>query len=261
MSRNMPDTMFDSAGLLDNYHHPRHFLQLVHLPAVATPRRPFVYVKNHKCACTTVLATLMAHLQAQQAGHDTHDLDMGTIHTPPKSLLRTGRRGLTTRRAMRAIADDTNFRFTVVRDPVARTVSAFADKVAGAERPGRQLMKYLGRPEDGDITLSQFLDIVAQDEGARDLDRHWREQRKEISYDFIPYDYVGDTATLGAALGHVTRTVFAQEPRFQDTRRSLGHKSASHELLAAMTPTDRANIEKAYAADFEMYEDIRKRHA
>lgn len=244
--------------LLDNYLHTKHFLQLVNIPVFGTP---FLYMKNHKAACTTVLATLMAHLLAQQ-GQGVDAIDMSSVHTPPKSLLRTGPRGLSMAQVMEALADRHVYRFTIVRDPVARTVSSFADKIMRGEKQKAKLMRYLRRPTDQDVSLSQFLDILAQDEGARDIDRHWRSQRKELSYDFINYDFVGDMANLNGALRHVMRHIFQEEtPAIQDTRSSLGHKSTSAELIEAMSVADHQNIQSAFGPDFDMYEDVRTRFA
>jgi hypothetical protein len=244
--------------ILDNYLHTKHFLQLVNVPVFG---KPFLYMKNHKAACTTVLATLMDNLiKARGDGGET--IDMTSVHTPPKSLLLTGPRGLTMARVMEALADRQVFKFTVVREPMARTVSSFSDKIVKGEKQKAKLMRHLNRPIDDDITLSEFLDIMAQDQAARDIDRHWRSQRKEVSYDFINYDFVGDMADLNGALNLVVKTLFdVDRPVVQDTRRSLGHKSASAEMIEAMTPTDRRNIETAFGEDFDMYEDVRLRLA
>lgn len=243
-------------SILRNYPHRRHFLQLVNIPVFGAP---FLYMKNHKAACTTVLATLMANLLAQK-GEGADGIDMNLVHTPPNSLLLTGPRGLTMPRVMDALADRRFFRFTIVREPVARTVSSYADKILKGDKQKNKLMRYLKRPVESDLSLSQFLDVMAHDEGARDVDRHWRSQRLEVSYDFINYDFVGDMADLTGALGVIVRRIFdVEQPQLQDTRSSLGHKSASAELIETMTPADRRNIEKAFGADFDMYDDVKLR--
>lgn len=247
--------MANRSAILANYLHKRHFLQTVNIPVLGSP---FLYMKNHKAACTTVLATLMAHLLELQ-GEGTESIDMDSVHTPPKSLLLTGPRGLRVWRVMQALDDPAVFRFTIVREPVARTVSSFADKIVKGDKQKTKLMRYLGRPVESDMSLSEFLDILAHDEGAQDVDRHWRPQRKEISYDYINYDYVGDMADLRGALGYVVKRIFdADTPKMQDTRQTLGHKSHSRELIEGMTAQDRANIEKAFGPDLEMYEEVRK---
>ncbi|PSL19145.1 sulfotransferase family 2 domain-containing protein [Shimia abyssi] len=242
--------------ILDNYPNQRHFLQLVNIPVFGAP---FLYMKNHKAACTTVLATLMANL-LDQKGEGTGSIDMNTVHTPPNTLLLTGPRGLKMAQVLEALADRRVYRFTIIREPVARTVSSFADKIVKGDKQKTKLMRYLKRPVNSDMSLSQFLDIMAQDPGARDVDRHWRSQRLEVSYDFINYDFVGDMADLDGALNRIVRHIFkVDRPQVQDTRTSLGHKSKSAELIEGMTPSDRRNIETAFGPDFEMYHDVRQK--
>jgi hypothetical protein len=120
-------------------------------------------------------------------------------------------------------------------------------------------MKYLNRPIDDQITFSQFLDIIAHDRGALDLDRHWRPQRKEISYDQISFDYIGDVANIHDDLNFINNNIFDVPVPIQDTRKSFGHKSNSTELVKAMNRVDLTNIETAFSMDFEMYEEVRKR--
>ncbi len=126
--------MANREAILANYIHQRHFLQTVNIPVLG---KPFLYMKNHKAACTTVLATLMAHLLDLQ-GEGTESIDMQSVHTPPKSLLLTGPRGLNVRRVMRALDDPAVFRFTIVREPVSRTVSSFADKIVKGDKQKNQ---------------------------------------------------------------------------------------------------------------------------
>jgi len=186
-------------------------------------------------------------------------IDNNCVHNPPKSLLKTGKKGLHVDQAISALQDSKRFRFTLVRDPIYRAASAFADKVAKPERPKNLLMKYLNRPIDDQITFSQFLDIIAHDRGALDLDRHWRPQRKEISYDQISFDYIGDVANIHDDLNFINNNIFDVPVPIQDTRKSFGHKSNSTELVKAMNRVDLTNIETAFSMDFEMYEEVRKR--
>lgn len=248
------------ADIEKNYLHRRHFLQTVNLPASPPAGAAFLYMKNHKAACTSILATLMAHLMAERG--ETEALSMENVHTPPKSLLLTGVRGLTPEQVMAALADPAVFKFTVVREPISRTVSAYADKIAGAQKQKRKLMQALGRDADDDLSLSQFLDLLAQEPRLRDLDRHWRNQCKEISYHEIAYDFIGDVADLQGALRIVVARCFAADtPLYQDTRSSLGHRSSSRELIEGLTAADRRNLDSAFADDLDMYDEVRRRLA
>ncbi|WP_417243507.1 sulfotransferase family 2 domain-containing protein [Celeribacter sp.] len=249
--------LFDA--MLANYPHRRHFLQTVNLPAFDPPQRRFLYMKMHKAACTTVLATLMKQLAATK--NIVEELSMERVHAPPQSLLLTGPRGVSNAMVEAAVQSDDVFKFTIVREPVARTVSAWADKVDVAGKQRANLMAYLGRPADAPLSLSAFIDILAHDEGARDLDRHWRSQRLEMSYDQIPYDYVGVVEDMAPAMAHITAVIFGAEAadQIEDTRRSFGHQTTSRSWRDTLTAQDVKNLEAAFGADLDMYEQVTRR--
>ncbi|MCF6445478.1 sulfotransferase family 2 domain-containing protein [Nereida sp. MMG025] len=246
--------------LLSNYLHPRHFLQTVYMPAFKPKGSDFVYMKNHKAACTTVIATLMAHLLHEMK--DDRDISMENVHQPPRDVIHAGKRALGMPRVLDALQSKDVFRFTAVRDPIARTVSAYADKIARGDKQKRKLMNHLGRDKEDDLSLSQFLDVMAQDEGAQDVDRHWRPQVKEISYGLIKYDVIGTTDDLTPALKEIVYACFKlKRPKMQDTRSSMGHQTASKDLIASMTKEDMRNLERAFEADLQMYEEVKAAQA
>ena len=51
--------------ILSNYRNRRHLLQTMHLPAKPYGGPDFLYMKNHKAACTNIL-TLAHHPDAQR---------------------------------------------------------------------------------------------------------------------------------------------------------------------------------------------------
>ncbi|WP_417259923.1 sulfotransferase family 2 domain-containing protein [Celeribacter sp.] len=249
--------LFDE--MLMNYPHRRHFLQTVNLPAFDPPESRFLYMKMHKAACTTVLATLMKHLAAAKG--IVEDLSMERVHAPPKSLLLTGPRGLTNAMVEDAVRSDDVFKFTIVREPISRTVSAWADKVDAVGKQRANLMTYLGRPIDAPMSLSSFIDILAHDEGARNLDRHWRSQRLEMSYDQIPYDFVGVVEDIKPAMAHIITAIFGGDAagEIEDTRKSFGHQTTSKDWREGLSAQDIKNLETAFAPDLEMYEQVTQR--
>lgn len=243
--------------MIENYANERHFLQTVHMPAFEPPGRPFVYMKNHKAACTTVLATLMRHLAGLLG--ETVPSDLDALHTPTRRLIRAGPRRVSVADAMAALSDPGRFRFTIVRDPVARTVSAWADKIAGRKPQLKRLNRYLGRESDAEVSLDDFIVQLATDPGALDLDRHWRPQRREISFDAIDWNFIGNVSSLDTALAQVVQIVFKEELRLADTRKTLSHKTGAKAMAKALTRRQRSLIEAALVEDFEMVEDVARR--
>jgi hypothetical protein len=242
--------------LLHNYHHDRHFMQIVHGSAPETSKVPFVYMKNHKAACTTILATLLRH-QKQHIGREIEDEREDEVHKPPRDLMLNGKRTLSEEKATALVQDPDRFKFTIIRDPVARTVSAYADKILKGDKQKTALMDYLGKPADTPLTLSKFLQLLAKDPGALDVDRHWRPQHKEISYGEIDYDFIGTVEAIGQSLGHVTRACFGVDRlEIQDTRKSFGHRSDSKAMIDHLSKFDHKNLRLAFEKDFEMYEAV-----
>lgn len=244
--------------LLANYLHELHFLQTVHVGAFAAQGRIFVYMKNHKAACRSVLATLMTH-QLDFLGEPAGALDTGKLHKPPRALMLNGKRSLTVDTALAALRNPDRFRFTVLRDPVARTVAAYVDRIVPGHRQKEALMRHLGRDPEDDLSLSAFLDVLAQDPQARDLDRHWRSQRKEISYDQVDYDFIGLTTDLEAAMQAVARACFGTATsRLQETRTQVGPETDITDLCAGLSAEDRRNLDRAFADDFDMYTRVQQ---
>ncbi len=253
-------------AILNNYHNRRHLLQTMHIPARPYGGPEFLYMKNHKAACTNMLTLLLTHMHRVLGERDGPEISMNGVHNLPADYLRAGARGLDWPLAQAALTAPGWFRFTMVREPLGRTVSAWADKLQPGSNPRhrRDLMAHLGRDPEATLGLSDFLDILAQDEGARDLDRHWRPQHKEISYGLIPYNLIGRVENMDNARRAVTAALFGPEAsavEVIDTREHLGHRSGSRAYSDALSARDRRNVERAFARDYEMYEAVARRDA
>ena len=124
------------------------------------------------------------------------------------------------------------------------------------ESPGcRQLADELNEHFAG----TAFLDIIAQDEEARLIDRHWRPQHLEICYGQVRYDLIGRVEDMQAARAQIVETLFGprgHKVTILDTRKHLGHTSSSRADREALTAQDRRNVERAFARDFDMYERV-----
>lgn len=253
-------------AILNNYHSRRHLLQTMHVPARPYGGPDFLYMKNHKAACTNMLTLLLTHLHRVLGERRGPEISMKGVHNLPARYLRAGARGLDWPLAQAALTAPGWFRFTLVREPLSRTVSAWADKLQPGANPRhrRDLMVHLGRNPEDTLGLSEFLDILAQDEGARDLDRHWRPQHKEISYGLIRYDLIGRVENMESARRAVTTALFgpaAAAVEVVDTRDHLGHRSGSDALVETLSARDRRNAERAFARDYEMYAAVARREA
>ncbi len=244
--------------ILPNYHTRRHLLQNVHLPAKPYGGPDYLYMKNHKAACTNVLTLLITQMHHALSAGDTPEISMDGVHNLPPDYLRAGAKALDLVTVDDALSGDW-FRFTIIREPLSRTVSAWSDKLQGDTRHRRDLNAALGRDPQAEITLPDFLDVIAQEEAALMVDRHWRPQRLEISFDQIDYDFIGQVEDMETARSHIIDTLFGAKGhsvKILDTRDHLGHKSSSRQHRDALSAKDRRNVDRALACDFEMYESV-----
>ena len=259
MQRRRKAEMSTLSEILPNYQSRRHLLQNVHLPAKAYGGRNFLYMKTHKAACTNVLTLLITQMHAALSSDAALEISMEGVHNLPTDYLRAGARGLEWPTVEDALFGPEWFRFTVIREPLSRTVSAWSDKLQGNTRQRRDLNKVLGRDLETEISLPGFLDIIAQDEEARLIDRHWRPQHLEISYGQVHYDLIGRVEDMQAARAQIVETLFGPRGHkvpILDTRKHLGHTSSRRADREALTAQDRRNVERAFARDFDMYERV-----
>lgn len=243
------------AAILANYPGPRQFYQNVHMPRDTPNGAPYFYMKNHKAACTTIIATLL-NLHHQTTGSRPAPQEFEAIHGSKNEVF-LGERDLPIEQLIDRVTAPGTFAFTLIRNPISRTVSAFADKMSVQGAPRRHFNTAAGRRRQQEIDLSGFLDILAQVPEALDADRHWRPQSREIAYGQIEYDLIADLPDLGQVMDQVAQQVFGLDKApVQDTRESMGHATPSRELVSGLSPQDLRNIERALESDFAMYEAV-----
>jgi len=211
----------------------------------------YVYVEVPKAACGTMKATL-GGLEAARMGpamvarvqENPHDRMRATpfvkaFQLPPDLL-------------EQVLAGPGYARFTVVREPAARLLSGFIEKIGqGLKQSGPILEAVAARVghdiAPADVTIAQFVDVVAAQE-SRDQDPHWRRQADHIGLGIISYDEVIHLEELDASwprLGELVGSSGLQEQFF--CRNSTGARAR---LAEYYTPSTMAQVAQAYARDY-----------
>lgn len=170
----------------------------------------FVFCPIPKVICTNLKKGLLRRVGVAEA-HGHHSFNQcpvhGDVHTCAQQELGTEHR---------ECLDDTRyFRFAFVRNPWARLVSAYLDKIGRAEQPpmGNALDVILamqqrhGQPQDlvRRISFRQFVDSTLLMSDA-ELDEHWRPQASFLTgrrFDFVGRfeDAATGFAVVNARLG------------------------------------------------------------
>lgn len=220
----------------------------------------FIYFNNPKVACSTLKATLNTAV-AERAGETLTYRSMADIHARNfNPLLRPKTLGY--RRFATMLAAPDVVRFAFVRDPVSRFCSAYLNKLRGVDRSVIRtwLWTHLGLAAEKDLPIAEFARLAREDEVIRDFNPHWRLQRKHICFDHVDWTMIGNIRSLSTDIETLGERIFGGALAVQDTRTLFGQSTNSASLASELTPATKADIEAAYAADYEMMEEIAARN-
>jgi len=200
-----------------------------------SPEDGFFFNRVPKAANSTIMATL------------------GDYSGYSKRFSRGGKKSRFLRPARMSAAevarmDAEAFRFTFVRDPYGRALSAFADKVVRKRKQARPFFRWLGRVE-----APAFIDFLRfLEDGGAMSDAHWAPQSDLMLLPVAEFHLVGRLERLEADLSAVVERVFA--PAAPLAIRRAGPRTDSHRSLeGAYTPEAIGIVNRVYAADFETF--------
>lgn len=204
----------------------------------ASRQLPYIYINNWKCGCSTIRRTLWA---------SEHALGLAPAPLDPHAVEQLSALVNDPRRWENV---DNEFVFTFVRNPYARVLSAYLDKITGTRDPavwGPFAERHnLGTDE---ISFVEFLRLIAT-EPAETMDIHWRPQSQIIGAELVPYDFVGAMESFTPDLAHVIHTLFGPDAKIEVF---APHRTqASERLQQFYGAEERAIVEDLYQDDFRV---------
>lgn len=224
-----------------------------------SPEFRFIYFSNPKVACSSTKATLNLAV-AERQGIPLKITSMEEVHSRGHNPLLTPRK-MGWKQFGKMLEDPEVFRFTFVRDPLKRFVSAYRSKLDANKRGSGQtqrLFAHMGWPKDYPLTLAEFACLVRTEPEVLDLDPHWRPQRRQIGFDAVDFDFIGDHAAFDRDFGLVAQRIFGGPLEVFDTRKAFErYTRVPHE--AEVTDEIRKAVAEAYAEDYAMLDEIRDR--
>lgn len=199
-----------------------------------SPQDGFFFNRIPKAANSTIMATLAAYSGYRKLGGRSRS---------KSRFLRPARMS-----TAQVAALDQTFRFTFVRDPYGRALSAFEDKVVRKRKQARPFYDWLGRIEE-----PAFIDFLRfLEDGGAHSDPHWAPQADLMLLPVAAFDFIGRLETLEADLGHVVDRLFAPDAPLE-MRRAGPRTDSAKRLTGAYTPEGLAIVNRVYAADFELF--------
>jgi len=154
----------------------------------------YVWFKNPKVASSTVDVTMqsiaMRNIPNKNVKVGPHATVEKSVHIKPYQI--------DPKRIDAMLVDDDMFKFTFVRNPYARLVSAYSDKIVGNRPNKTQILKHLDRDAkdlDAEVSFEDFVlsisNIVQKKDGESRLDRHWIPQVCTTGARWLTHDFVG----------------------------------------------------------------------
>lgn len=225
----------------------------------------FIFFSNPICACSTLKATLNLSVARAMGETDFCIESADLIHKRAANILRTPYQ-LGYRR-FEAMLDDPDVPlFAFVRSPESRLLSAWRKKLSRETAFTRKVRAYLGVspevPLTNFLTLDAFAAGVAADSNLRDLDEHWRLQRKQIFFDELPRLKVGLVENFAADSARILDSIFGTAGYSLCDAVKLNHNNASsnRKLESNLSDVARAHVASAYSADAEMIASARSQN-
>jgi hypothetical protein len=211
----------------------------------------YLYAQAPKVASSTLNRRLVAlELQGTGIAYDEEALHLApwrAVHVRPfqmpKPLL------------VKTFFGPGSFRFCFVRNPYARLLSAWLDKIRPGQGMAGPVFAHFGRDASDPQSTVGFAEFVAWLEAQRDRigqwNMHWRPMARLLRPDLIPYDLIGrlerfeeDFATLSARIG----TSPAREAV------AVPHLTRAADRLAEFYTQDlRDRVAALYAEDFAAF--------
>ena len=212
-----------------------------------------VFVKNPKAACTTVANVIYHYSKGHAHGGRIHrereNFRQGIEHFQENQL---------------ALNSSENTKFTFVRHPESRTVSAFhfffVDQKRGAARQRFaqkrvKAMKGFGFGAGNEIgrNFDIYLDYLKAsfEVDLQRTDEHFRLQKLNIGLGHVNYDLIGRVENFEKDLGQVF--VLAGAGQYLDNHPGFGRHNTTNDSSLDVSRQQRKKIEQLYAPDYEAF--------
>lgn len=218
---------------------------LTHYICHWSPRRRFIYVETPKVACTTIKRVL----QAAELGPDRQEDTARDVHAfghSPLSSPSDDQQGF-----VAALVDPTVFLFGFVRNPYARALSCWLDKMVHNAFERERLAPLLGLDTKTPPSLASFLRAVAdQDPPLRDP--HWATQTYLLRPNRLRYGFLGRFESFRTDFLKVCRHLKVEEYA-GDLPDTWHATDATAKVRTHVGPEEAKLIRKIYEDDFRNF--------
>lgn len=221
----------------------REPLGMLDLRTMVSRDQNYVYIRVPKAANSTVVRALLDH-GTEQGAEAASGRELGDLTDAKSQAVHFGDLGFAGLWALRRA-----FVFTVVRNPYARTLSAYLDKFSDGARHLDRFGERIAARDDGAVSFRGFCRYLAA--GGEAENAHWMRQTRLTGL-ADRLDFVGHVETLDADLRHILETIGASPSRPFE-RAGPPPTGAASRLAEHYDDETRRIVEDVYAADFAAF--------
>lgn len=208
--------------------------------------RRYTYLNNAKCGCSSVKKTLWE--KEFENGDVLQSPSRRSVHEKDAPLWSPN---------MSDVLEST-FTFSIVRNPFARVLSCYLDKIVLREErglplgPGIQLRRQFGLNEDAEIGFPRFLELICKLDESRD-DMHWRPQFQNILFNRCKIDFIGKIENYDADMQFILSRIFNSSEEISAGEWAPHKTNASKQILDFFGPKEIELTLRKYEHDFSLF--------
>ena len=163
----------------------REFEYHIHI----STQNSYIYFEVPKVACSTTKLALQ-QLEATTAGVSSPSGEMSVIHNKKQSLLLSPS-DIELDQFCEMLNDSSVFKFSFVRNPYTRILSAFLSKINWKNSIYKEkITQVLNIKLNSDISFKQFVNFISE-QSVLEMDPHWRPQVNQLFFNLVDYDFIG----------------------------------------------------------------------
>jgi hypothetical protein len=209
-------------------------------------KHAYMYVETPKVSCSTVkrvLQLLEVGWDAALVPQNVHDRTASPL---PKLWQESGP-------LEELFRGPKFFRFSFVRNPYTRVISAYSDKIVDNAWERARLLPALGLENKPNVSLLEFLTAVrSQPNEKRDI--HWMPQSTLLQTQTIRYDFIGRFETFGAGFQRVLERIAPGSwQRAKGVRVDTHRTNAKKKVAQLLGPEERDLVLEIYGDDFKQF--------
>ena len=208
----------------------------------------YIYLGNPKVASTIIKRTLFS-IETAGTGITNKEDHPSPLHSPMIKPYQLQEKYL-----LDLLNDNDVFKFSVVRNPYARVLSAYLNKILNDKPEKENIKQLIDRRGVNDqlISFEEFVDAICKEDPYK-MEQHWRPQSHQLMYPEIQYTYIGKLEDINSSFNIIDKHLKGHFLKHLSNV-SYGHTNAKDKLIEYYNNDTLEKVHDKYKEDFQNFE-------